>query len=267
MTRKLPLTGRRVVVTRTREQASALASRLAALGAEVIELPVLRISKEISKEALADVMLEFGAYDWLVFTSANGVHFFFEEFRRIFDDIRALGLVRIACVGDGTARAVASLHVRVECQPATATAEALAAELVATGSMENAKVLVITGNLNRDVLVKKLEAARAIVDCLQVYKTEKTDLSGSAAAAEFRARGADAILFASSSSAQSFADQRDVLEPGPGARIPIAGSIGPQTSATMKKCGLKVDFEARSPGIDELIEALVKRLEDNTIPA
>jgi uroporphyrinogen-III synthase len=208
MTQPTPLAGRRVAVTRTREQASALAARLAALGAEVIELPVLRISREVSKQDLADVMLEFGTYDWLVFTSANGVNFFFDEFCRIFDDIRSLGLIRIACVGDGTARAVAGLRLRVECQPATATAEALAAGLIATGSLENAKILVITGNLNRDVLVKKLEAAHAIVDCLQVYKTEKTDLSGSPAAADFRANGADAVLFASSSSVQSFVDRR-----------------------------------------------------------
>jgi uroporphyrinogen-III synthase len=255
-----PLKGRRVAVTRTREQASELTARLRALGAEVLELPVLRITKEISKEDLADAMLEFSSYDWLVFTSGNGARFFFEEFLRIFDDIRALGGIRIACVGDGTAKVVTDLHLKVECQPATATAEALAADLVATGSLDSAKVLVITGNLNRDLLVTKLEAARAIVDTLQFYKTEKTDLSGSAAAADFRAKGADAVLFASSSSAQSFRDQEAALTLDPGAVRPLAGSIGPQTSATMRKCLIKVDFEAATPGIDELIDALVKRL-------
>jgi uroporphyrinogen-III synthase len=255
-----PLDGRRVVVTRTREQASVLVARLAALGAEVIELPVLRISKEISKDTLADVMLELAGYDWLVFTSANGVRYFFEEFFRLFDDIRSLGLLRIACVGEGTAKGIADLHLRVECQPAKATAEALAGELIDTGSMDNAKVLVITGNLNRDALIKSLEEGRAIVDRLQVYKTEKIDAGGSPAAADFRARGADAILFASSSSAQSFAEQAAALKLEAGARRPLAGSMGPQTSASMKKCGLTVDFEANPPGFDKLIEALVKRL-------
>src|SRR5271157_5610481 len=99
-TRKLALEGRRIVVTRTRDKASELAAKLAGLGAEVIELPVIRISKEVSNQALADVMLELGGYDWLVFTSASGVHFFFEEFFRVLDDIRALGLIRIACVGE-----------------------------------------------------------------------------------------------------------------------------------------------------------------------
>jgi uroporphyrinogen-III synthase len=255
-----PLSGRRIVVTRTRDQASELAARLAALGAEVVELPVIRISREVSKQALADVMLEFGGYDWIAFTSANGVHHFFGEFFRIFDDIRSLGLIRIACVGDATAKAIEELHLKVECRPGKATAEALAGAMIDTGSMDNAKVLVITGNLNRDALVKALEEARAIVDCLQVYKTEAVDLSASPAAAEFRRLGADAVLFASSSSAQSFIDQGDALRLEKGARKPIHGSIGPQTSDTLRKLGLSVDFEAATPGIDELVGALLASL-------
>lgn len=260
-TDKAPLSGRRVVVTRSREQASVLSERLGGLGAEVLELPVVRVSKEISKEVLADVMLEFASYDWIVFTSANGVRFFFDEFLRLFDDIRSLGFIRIACVGDGTSRYLTSdLHLHAECQPERATSEALADALIATDSLDNAKVLVITGNLNRDTLVQKLEEARAIVDCLQVYKTEKIDLAGSAAAADFRARGADAILFASSSSAESFADQAAALSLGPDAKRPLAGSIGPMTSATLRKCGIAVDFEAGKPGFEGLIEALVKKI-------
>jgi uroporphyrinogen-III synthase len=255
-----PLSGQRVVVTRTRDQASELSARLASLGAEVLEIPVIRISREVSKQTLADVLLELGGYDWLVFTSANGVHHFFGEFFALFEDIRSLGLVRIACVGDSTAKAVADLHLKVECQPKKATAEALAAELIATGSMDSAKVLVITGNLNRDILVKKLEEARAMVDCLQVYKTEGVDLSSHPAAADFRRQGADAVLFASSSSARCFVEQGEALRPGKDARRPLYGSIGAQTSEAMREAGLRVDFEAQTPGIEPLVEALVKAL-------
>ena len=257
---KLPLSGRRIVVTRTRDQASKLAERLAEFGAEVVEIPVIKISREISKQALADVMLELGGYDWLVFTSANGVHNFFGEFFRLFDDIRSLGLVRIACVGEATAKAVTDLKLKVEVQPKTATAEALAGELIDTGSMDNAKVLVITGNLNRDTLIKKLEEARAIVDKLQVYKTEAVDLSADPIAAEYRKKGADAVLFASSSSAQCFVEQGAALKTEAEARKPIMGSIGSQTSETMRKVGLPVDFEASTPGIDELVAALIRAL-------
>lgn len=255
-----PLAGRRVAVTRARDQASELAGLLTARGAEVIELPLIRVSKEISKNDLADAMLELGGYDWIVFTSPNGVRYFFDEFFRLFDDIRSLGLLRIACVGEGTAKLVKELHLKVECQPEEATADALADALIATGSLDSAKVLVITGNLNRDTLVTKLEAAQAIVDRLQVYKTEQTDLSGDPVAADFRARGADAILFASSSAVQSFAAQAAALQLAKDARRPIAGSIGPQTSETMKQAGIPVDFTARTPSLEAFVEALVKKL-------
>jgi uroporphyrinogen-III synthase len=254
------LAGRRIAVTRAREQASELSGLLSGLGAEVVELPLIRVSKDVPQEILAEVVQELGVYDWIVFTSANGVRFFFEEFFRLFDDIRALGLLRIACVGEGTARAIAALHLRIECQPAVATAEALADDLIATGSLDSAKILVVTGNLNRETIVQKLEGARAIVDCLQVYKTEKTDLTADPAAEDFRARGADAILFASSSAVQSFVDQAAALKLETAATRPLAGSIGPQTTETMKRAGIPVDFTAKTPSLDALVEALVKRL-------
>ena len=254
------LAGRRIAVTRAREQSPELTAKLSALGAEVVELPLIHVSKQIEKDPLSDVMLELGGYDWIVFTSANGVRVFMEEFLRLFDDIRALGLLRFACIGDTTAAAIRAFHLKIECQPKVATAEALADDLVATGSLDSAKVLVIRGNLNRDVIVTKLEEARAIVDCLQVYKTEKTDLSAEPAAADFRARGADAMLFASSSAVQSFVDQAGALKLGKDAKRPLAGSIGPQTSETMKKVGMPIDFTAKTPSLDSLVEALVKKI-------
>jgi uroporphyrinogen-III synthase len=255
-----PLHGRRVAVTRARDQAPELSAKLAALGAEVVELPLIQISKEIDRHLLADVLLEFGGYDWIVFTSANGVRFFFDEFRRVFDDIRSLGLLRFAAVGDATAAAIRERHIKVEAQPKIATADALADELIATGSLDSAKILVITGNLNREDLMQKLVDARAIVDQLQVYKTEQTDLTSEPAAADFRTKGADAILFVSSSAVQSFADQATALKLGKDAVRPLAGSIGPQTSETMKKVGMPIDFTAKTPSLDSLVDALVKKL-------
>ncbi len=256
-----PLRGRRVALTRAGHQNSELSAKLAALGAEVLELPLIEVRKSVKNEDLAEVFPELGSYDWMVFTSANGVRYFFEEFHRVFDDIRSLGLIRVACVGEATAKAVTAQHLRVECLPKTATAEALADELIATGSLDSAKVLVVTGNLNRDALVKKLEdEGRAIVDTLKVYETVKHDLSDDPAAADFRANGADAILFASSSAVQSFADQAKALQLEKTARRPLAGSIGPQTSETMKQVGVPIDFTAKEPGLDALVAATVKAL-------
>lgn len=257
---RLPLFGRRIVVTRAGTQAGALRDTLESLGAEVLELPLISVTKDVSKHDLAEVLPELGGYDWLVFTSPNGVRCFFEEFRRIFDDIRSLGLIRIACVGDATAREVAALHLRVELQPEVATAEALADALVATGSLDSAKILVVTGNRNRDTLVQRLDEARAIVDLLPVYRTDLTDLAADPVAEDFRARGADAVLFASSSAVESFVKQAKHLQPAAGLRRPLAGSMGPQTTASLKAAGLRADFEAAKPGIDALVEALIKAL-------
>lgn len=260
MTASASLSGRRIAVTRAREQTPDLAVKLAALGAEVLELPLIAVSKEIDKQALHDVLSELGTYDWIVFTSANGVRYFLEEFYRIYDDVRALGLLRFAAVGDATAREIAAHHLKVECQPKVATGAALADALIATGSLDSAKLIVVTGNLNREELVAKLEEARAIVDRVQVYKTEKTDLAAEPVAADFRAKGADAILFVSSSAVQSFVDQAAALKLAKDAKRPLAGSIGPQTSETMKQVGMPIDFEAKTPSLDALVEALLKKL-------
>jgi len=257
-----PLSGRRVAITRAREQAGELRQRLEAAGAAVVELPLIEVRKAVDKETLFDVLAAFSSYDWIVFTSVNGVRYFFEEFKRVYEDIRALGGIRIAVVGEATAAVVREHWLRVECQPPKATAEALARALIDTGSLDSAKVLVVTGNLNRDALVKRLEEARAIVDQLQVYETVETDLTHDAGARDFRARGADAILFASPSAAQSFVDQAAALKLAAGARRPLAGSIGPVTSAALQQLGVPVDFEAAESNTGSLIAALAKRLTD-----
>ena len=258
----LPLFGRRVAITRTRDQNSELREQLETLGAEVLELPLIQISKEVDRQGFVEILTELGGYDWIVFTSANGVRFFFEDFLKGFPDIRALGLLRFACVGKATAREIESYHIKVECMPDTATGASLADALIATESLDSAKVIVVTGNLNRDVLVRKLEAAGAIVDQLLLYKTEKTDLTRDPVAEDFREKGADAILFASSSAVESFHAQAGALTFGPVAKFPLAGSIGPQTSETMKKVGMTVAFEAKKPSLDALISGLIQTLKN-----
>lgn len=254
------LAGRRIALTRPAASSTGWRTQLEAQGAEVLELPLIQVTREIDKDILHEVLSELGGYDWIVFTSANGVRFFFEEFRRIYDDIRSLGLLRIAVVGEATAAAVRDFWLKVECQPKKATAEGLAEELIATGSLDSAKILVITGNLNRDTLTSKLEDARAIVDRLQVYKTEETNLADDPVARDFRAKGADAILFASPSAAQSFLDQAGALKLEAKAKRPLSGSIGPSTTAAMKELKLPVDFEAAEPSLESLLTAMTEKL-------
>lgn len=255
------LSGRRIVITRPAGQAATdWRGRLEAQGAAVIELPLLKVSKDVDLNTLAEVLQEFGSYEWIIFTSVNGVKYFFEEFIRVHEDIRTLGVVRIAAVGEATAAALKDLHLRVDLQPKKASGEELALELLKRESMDSAKVLVVTGNKNREVLVEKLHEGRAIVDTLPVYKTEENDLADNPVANDFRAKGADAIFFASPSAAQSFFDQAAALKLGAKAKKPLAGSIGPTTTAAMKQLGLPVDFEAGDPSLDALVAALAKKL-------
>jgi uroporphyrinogen III methyltransferase/synthase len=255
-----PLFGRRIITTRAREQAGELRRKLEDLGADVLELALVEIKPFVDRDLTLEVFGEVGHYDWIVFTSANGVRHFFDMFLKAFRDLRALGVMRIACVGEATARAVRALHLEAEICPETATAEALAEAMIATGSLDHGKVLVVTGNLNRDILVKKLEESRAIVDRLQVYENVRTDLASDPAAEEFRQRGGDAILFASASAVQSFAAQAAALQLAPGAKRPLGGSIGPITGEAMRTAGIPVDFEAKAATLDGLVAALVAKL-------
>jgi uroporphyrinogen-III synthase len=256
---KQPLAGRRIALTRPAGSSAGWRMRLEAQGAEVIDLPLIKVSKDVDLHTLNEVLQEMGSYEWVIFTSANGVKYFFEEFIRVHEDIRALGLVRIAAVGEATAAAIRDLHLRVDLQPKKASGEELARELIKRESMDSAKVLVVTGNRNRDTLIELLHEARTIVDQLPVYKTEENDLAADPVAGDFRAKGADAILFASPSAVQSFFDQAAALKLSAKARKPLAGSIGATTTATMKQLGLPVDFEAAEPSLDALVAALLRK--------
>jgi uroporphyrinogen-III synthase len=255
-----PLSGRRLVLTRPAGHSTDWRARLEAQGAEVVELPLIHVTKDVDLHTLAEVFQELASYEWIIFTSVNGVRYFFEEFHRVYDDIRSIGLVRIACVGEATAAAVREQHLRVDLQPKKASGAELASELINRDAMDSAKVLVVTGNRNRDTLIEMLHEARTIVDQLPVYKTDETDLSADPVAAEFRAKGADAILFASPSAVQSFFDQAAALKLSPKARKPLAGSIGPSTTATMKQLGLPVDFESTEASLDSLVAALLTKI-------
>ncbi|MGA2051824.1 MAG: uroporphyrinogen-III C-methyltransferase [Opitutales bacterium] len=256
-----PLFGRRIVVPRAKEQAGELRKKFEELGAEVLELPLIQVTPEVDAATADDVFAELASYDWAVFTSPNGARGFFEELFKRHKDLRVLGPVKFACVGPATAREVERHHLEVEVMPATATAEALADALLAHSSIENLRVLVVTGNRNRDDLVKKLETeGRAIVDILQVYRTELTDLAKEPAAQAFREGGADAIAFTSSSTVESFAKQARQLMPIAGAKRPLACAIGPQTAAALRAHGLAVDVEAPEHSLDGLVEAVRVRL-------
>ncbi|HCY57657.1 MAG TPA: hypothetical protein DHU78_02215 [Opitutae bacterium] len=255
-----PLFGRRIVVTRSTSQNSKMKSKLEELGAEVLELPLIEILPTEDRTLVAEAFAGIATYEWVIFTSANGAREFMRLFFLAYEDIRSFGPMRIACVGEATAAILRAYNLEVELIPKVSTAENLAQELVATDSLDSANILVITGNRNREVLVSMLETVgHAIVDVLPIYDTDFCDVSKAEDLENFRDKGADAIIFTSSSTALSYIEQEDDLILKKTAQTPVFFSFGPETSKTLKENNLAVAAESDKPSMDSIIKALISR--------
>jgi uroporphyrinogen III methyltransferase/synthase len=256
-----PLMGKKIVVTRARDQASQLTSLLESNGAEVIELPFIEVKPDFNPKQLTEILAGIAIYEWIIFTSVNGVKTFFDLFYKAFQDIRCLGPMRIAAVGTATAHEIEKHHLKVDLIPDKANGDALASAFIENEGIESIQMLVVTGNQNRETLVKRLETeGGAIVDCLPLYKTSKTDLSKHPAAERFREEGADAVLFTSSSTVKSFVEQAAAFKLEPNATLPAFGSIGPLTTQTLKEFKLPVGFESPHASLDHFIAEATKYL-------
>ena len=152
-----PLFGQRIVVTRTRDQASQLSQGLSELGADILEIPTIRVEPPTKRSDLMDAMLALGEYDWVVFTSPNGVSSFFEYFFKGFEDIRALGNLRIAAVGPATAAKLKELHLRVDAMPEEYLAEKVTEAISAFESVENLRILLMRAEVANPNLPRQLE--------------------------------------------------------------------------------------------------------------
>src|SRR5437667_5392148 len=247
------LSGKRIVVTRTRRQASALSDRLRTLGADVIELPTIRIEPPSDLRGFAELVQDAHTYDWIVFTSPNGVTAFFELFFKLYDDAREIGGAKIAAIGPATAQRVRDFHLHVDLQPEEFVAEAVVREFRKQGGIQNLRILLARAEKARDVLPKELSATGAIVDEAFAYRTVPETRDTSGAQRQLAEGGADLITFTSSSTVENFLA---LGLPWPkGMRI---ASIGPITSKTVRDQGLEVDVEAHRHDIDGLVQAIRK---------
>lgn len=251
-----PLFGQRVVVTRAREQAGALSGQLRERGAEVIEVPTIKIEPPTRREDLVDALLELNSYDWIVFTSPNGVTTFFEYFFRQFHDMRDIGGARIAAVGPATANKLKELHLQVDLMPDEALASKIAEAFAKFETIENLKICLMRAEVANRELPEALEALGAIVDDIACYKTvpETDDITGSAAT--LLQEGADWIAFTSSSTVEHFHARFNL--PTLLAKFPLmkTATIGPETSKALAVLGLKPGVEAKQHTIDGLVAAI-----------
>jgi len=254
---KRSLFGHRIVVTRTRAQAGQLTRLLLERGADVLEIPTIRILPPTGKHEIAEALLELNSYDWLVFTSPNGVTAFFELFFRVFEDLRDIGGVRIAAVGPATAEKLRALHLKVDAVPKEFVASKVAASMAEQGSLENLKVLLLRAEAANRELPQQLEELGAIVDDVACYKTVAETEDRNGAVERLLETGADWITFTSSSTVENFnarVEMKPLLARYP--KIKLA-SIGPETSKAILALGLKPEIEAK----DHTTEGLVKAIE------
>ena len=253
-----PLFGQRVVVTRTRQQASTLANRLSELGADVLEIPTIRIEGPTNKLPLRDALLGLGSYQWLVFTSPNGVNYFFKYFLRGFDDLRDLGGCRIAAIGPATAAKLAALHLKVDLIPEDYTAAGVAKAFTDSDefTIENENMCLLRAEVANPELPKALEELGAIVDDIPVYKTvlETEDRTGTVD--RLNEGGADWITFTSSSTVEHFDARFGIVKSlQQHGMKPI--SIGPETTKALKRLGIDPAVESSPHTIRGVVEAIL----------
>ncbi len=251
------LFGQRIVVTRARDQAGALTDPLRRCGAEVLEVPVIKIGPPTQHEPLVEAIAGLNGYDWIIFTSANGVTSFFTYFFRAFEDLRDIGGVRIAAVGPATAAKLEELHLRVNVMPKEHVAARIVKALSEFESIENLRILLLRAEVATPELPQLLEHQGGIVDDIACYQTvaETGDWNGDAA--RLLATGADWITFTSGSTVEHFHRRFDL--PGlmrrfPGLRL---ASLGPETSKALGALALPPAVEAQPHTVEGLVAALV----------
>jgi len=251
-----PLAGRRIVVTRARDQAGALVAALAALGAEVIAAPTIRIEPLADLEPLHTALADLARYHWLVFTSQNTVRVVCDRLPEWGLDARALTGVPVAAIGPATAEALAQRGVTASLVPERFVAEAVVEAIVRRGDVRGQRILLPRALEARDTLPDGLRARGAVVDVIPVYQATREAGDGSALGTEIQAGRIDAITFTASSTVRHFVELVGA-EAATSGRY-TAAVIGPITAATARSLGIGVTVEAEPYTVPALVEALVR---------
>ena len=257
-----PLFGQRVIVTRPSGQAEVLSQMLRDRGAEPLLAPTIRIMPPTDGGPLAKAVSRAREYDWILFTSQNGVAAFFAELIRQGGDARRLGGAKVASIGPGTAKALESHGVRADLVPAEFRGEALAEAIVtaAGGTLAGKKILLARAKVAREVLPDMLRTAAAEVDVVEAYRSDPPDEAGIARLADLVNGGeVDIVTFTASSTVSNMVTMLGDSAQASLARLVIA-SIGPITTKTAEDLGVRVDVTAQTYTNEGLVQALTDHM-------
>jgi uroporphyrinogen-III synthase len=260
------LSGLRILVGRARHQASALSSELRRLGAQVLEIPFIRIQKPRSYKPLDDALQKIDSYDWLILTSVNGVHAMWQRAGKCRLGKKNFAHLKVAAIGPATEKALQKLGLTVDVVPKEYVAESVVRSL--QRRVNGRRVLLVRAKIARDVIPQQLRAAGADVQVVEAYETVVPESSRARlkSALKDSRRSPDIVTFTSSSTVRNFvallesgppsAKRKPQLE-SPGLQTLKTASIGPVTSATLREVGLPVDIQAREYTIPGLVRAIV----------
>ncbi len=246
-----PLFGQTVLVTRAAHQSAGLMLRLSALGAAALAQPAIETGPPASLAPLDAALHALAGYDWLVFSSANGVHFFFQRLRQLGYDLRQLGTCRLATMGPATTAALADYHLHPDVQPAAYRAEALAAELVAAAAGK--RVLLLRASRGREVLADTLSAAGIAVEQVVTYASRDVEQAAAEIRAALVAGEIDWITVTSSAIARSLV--RMFGQQLTQARL---AAISPLTAGVLAEAGYPPAVTADEYTTTGLVQAVVE---------
>jgi uroporphyrinogen III methyltransferase/synthase len=252
----LPLSGKRIVITRRREQSAELRGALAALGADVVEIPTIEIRTPASWEPLDQAIRRINEFDYLLLTSVNGALSFLARLRACGGDVRDLAGLRVGAIGPATAAQLAEAGVRVDFVPTEYRAEGLL-ESLSNHDIQGKTFLIPRAKVARDLVPRVLKERGASVEVVEAYETLAPSLPPGEIDRLLTPRP-DAITFTSSSTVSNFVK----LMGEEGLREALTGialaSIGPVTSDTVRELGLDVTIEAKKSTIPGLVHAIEK---------
>ncbi|MCR5438731.1 MAG: uroporphyrinogen-III C-methyltransferase [Selenomonas sp.] len=248
-----PLFGKTVLVTRARSQASKLTARLEQLGAKVIETPAIRIEEPADHYEVLDAAIgKLRDYQWLIFTSANGVDRFFDRLMKAGKDARALGYAQLAAIGSATAAKLKEYGLVADVVPKEFRAEGVLEAL--KGKLPpHAKILIPRAQEAREILPEKLREQGAVVDVAPAYRTVAAEVDAEALKAKLAAGEIDLVTFTSSSTVTNLIK---IIGSAAALAHSKTAVIGPVTAATAKNNGIEPDIVAEEYTIDGLVEAI-----------